>query len=344
MFFHVESQAVAVAVIALLLSLDVLAVLARFFTRKSLKQQMKIDDWLIYVALVSLSSSKQGNENACSYLLQPLAVGMAAAYFAGVEQDVLFNQSLDLISKKIEFAVILLSIITLSLVKLSFLFFYGRIFIYDRGNLRSARNVCIGILIGFVILWCLGFSITYLSACRADFSAHWSSKSFETKCTNTFWMLYGLAISDFIMDCLIIILPIPIIWQLYLEPSRKIGVLIVFLLGSLATAASLIRLIWLRWVINLGATPHAHSDPLSLISTELFWNLVEVTVALLAVCLPPLSGMRRTQPGDRVIRSVQSKFSLRSNSSTSITAKPSHDDEKKGAAEGEIGVIPDVVD
>ncbi|KAF2680441.1 hypothetical protein K458DRAFT_251755, partial [Lentithecium fluviatile CBS 122367] len=313
MFFHVKSQAVAVAVIALLLSLDIVAVLARFFTRRSLKQQMKTDDWLIVPALA-------------------LTIGMATAYSAGVGEDVLFNQSTDLIPKrsgplsgkllnafsvsKIEFAVILMSIIALSLVKLSFLFFYGRIFIYDATNPRSPRNNSVYLLALIVILWGLGFSITYLSACRGDFGAHWSSSSFQTKCINTFWMLYGLAIFDFITDCLIILIPIPMIGKLHLDPGRKLGISIVFLLGTLATAASLVRLIWLRWVINIGATSKAHSDPLSLISTELFWYLIEVTVALLVVCLPPLSGMRRTQSVERVIRSVQSKFSLRSNSST----------------------------
>lgn len=53
MFFHVGSPAVAVAVIAILLGLDVVAVSARVFTRRSLKQQTKADDWLILPALVS---------------------------------------------------------------------------------------------------------------------------------------------------------------------------------------------------------------------------------------------------------------------------------------------------
>ncbi|KAF2010685.1 hypothetical protein BU24DRAFT_313766, partial [Aaosphaeria arxii CBS 175.79] len=218
-------------------------------------------------------------------------------------------------SAKIEFVVILFSIVTLTLIKLSFLFFYARIFIYDSKNVRSFRNISVYLCMLIVILWFLGFTITYLSACRDDFTARWSGIAFQTKCINTFWMLYSLAVSDFVMDCLIIIIPVPLVWKLHLTPKRRLGVSIVFLLGSLATAASLVRLIWLQWVVDVGATPQAHSDPLSLISTGIFWYLVEVTVALLAVCLPPLPGIRRTQPVQKVIRSVQSKFSLRSRSS-----------------------------
>lgn len=128
---------------------------------------------------------------------------------------------------------ILLSIIDLSLIKLSFLLFYSRVFIYDSKNIRSPRNLSIYLLMFIVILWGFGFSITILSACRDDFRARWISSKFEAKCINTFLMLYALAISDFVIDVLIILLPIPMIWKLHLEPSRKLGISVVFLLGSL---------------------------------------------------------------------------------------------------------------
>jgi hypothetical protein len=54
MFFHVESQAVAITVITILVGLDVLAVIGRLYTRRSLQQAMRPDDWLIIPALVSI--------------------------------------------------------------------------------------------------------------------------------------------------------------------------------------------------------------------------------------------------------------------------------------------------
>jgi inner membrane protein involved in colicin E2 resistance len=94
---------------------------------------------------------------------------------------------------------------------------------------------------------------------------------------------------------------------------------------------------------------------IALISTEIFWYLIEATVALLAVCLPTLSGLRRAEPVERAIRSVQSKLSLRSN--TSGGAKPviplqeipvtepsrvSHSDRKSKEEDSEkIGVLPE---
>ena len=54
MFSHVDSQAVAVGVIAFLLVLDILAVLSRLYVKRSLKQQLRVHDWLILLALVSI--------------------------------------------------------------------------------------------------------------------------------------------------------------------------------------------------------------------------------------------------------------------------------------------------
>jgi len=53
MFFHVEVQAVTVAVVAILVAFDVFAVGDCLYTRILLKQPMKIDDWLILPASVS---------------------------------------------------------------------------------------------------------------------------------------------------------------------------------------------------------------------------------------------------------------------------------------------------
>jgi hypothetical protein len=72
----------------------------------------------------------------------------------------------------------------------------------------------------------------------------------------------------------------------------------------------------------------------AILSNELFWYIIESEVALLAVCLPALSGIRRTRPVDSIIRSIQSKFTLRSAGSTGDI------DEKKGENEEGPGSSP----
>lgn len=99
MFFHVGSSAVAVAVIAILLVLNVVAVSARVFTRRSLKQQMKADDWLILPALVSRKPLWRKNNYSHHSFPQALTIGMAASIFIGIREGFLFNQSPDMIPK-----------------------------------------------------------------------------------------------------------------------------------------------------------------------------------------------------------------------------------------------------
>lgn len=41
------------------------------------------------------------------------------------------------------------------------------------------------------------------------------------------------AIFNIVIDVLILALPVPIVWQLHLETSKKIGVLGLFMLGGL---------------------------------------------------------------------------------------------------------------
>jgi hypothetical protein len=53
--FHISSHIVAVAVISVVMAMDVLAVAARIYVRRSLKQRLKADDWLVVPALVRRS-------------------------------------------------------------------------------------------------------------------------------------------------------------------------------------------------------------------------------------------------------------------------------------------------
>jgi len=123
---------------------------------------------------------------------------------------------------------------TLTLIKLSFLLFYKRVLVYDKTNWKDPRNLTINILISIIIIWGLGFVLIMLAGCRNHFSAHYTTLEGNMgKCINTFKYLYAFAISDFITDCLIILLPIPLVWKLNLSFKKKLGILFIFQLGAL---------------------------------------------------------------------------------------------------------------
>lgn len=129
-----------------------------------------------------------------------------------------------------------MSFTALALIKISFLIFYRFVFVYDKSRFLDWRNIVINSMIFIIVIWDLGFTITFLSAWPKNFKAHWStttSKEITSQCINTFDMMWALSISDFITDVIIILIPIPMIWRLYLPLGRKLGVLLIFLLGSL---------------------------------------------------------------------------------------------------------------
>jgi hypothetical protein len=92
------------------------------------------------------------------------------------------------------------------------------------------------LMIAVIILWDLGFSFTLIFSCRSRVRMYWGTKTTKeltTKCINPFIYMFALSIIDFITDGITLLIPIPMIWKLHLPLRQKLGVGIIFLLGSL---------------------------------------------------------------------------------------------------------------
>ncbi|KAJ6078951.1 hypothetical protein N7467_008704, partial [Penicillium canescens] len=98
------------------------------------------------------------------------------------------------------------------------------------------------------------------------------------------WSSY--AIADVVTDILPLLFPVPLVWQLQLTISKKISVLLVFLLGSLSTAIGITRMVVLLYFTY--GTSDGYRDLLDTISTALIWSLTEASVAIIASCLPSI--------------------------------------------------------
>jgi len=106
----------------------------------------------------------------------------------------------------------LLIIPALSLIKLSFLAFYKRIFCVNK--LSAVRYGINGMMI-LIIVWTVAYWFAHLFMCGTNFNAFWSSfEDLRTKCIDTFKMLYSFCITDFITDALILIIPLLLVCSL----------------------------------------------------------------------------------------------------------------------------------
>jgi hypothetical protein len=132
-----------------------------------------------------------------------------------------------------------MSLTALALIKVSFLVFYKMVFVYDKWRFFDMRNILINLTIATIVVWDIGFSLTLILSCRGKsgkVSTYWDTKTAKeltSKCINPFVYMYALSITDFITDGLIVLIPIPMVWKLRLPTRRKVGVSLIFLLGSL---------------------------------------------------------------------------------------------------------------
>lgn len=307
MLMPTQSPATVVGVTAALLVLDIVAVALRFIARRTRSQSLKADDWLSFVALL-------------------LTCGISVTLFVGVAQkalayptpliplgkrtEVTLSNDKIIIVARLQYIFLVMSVPTLGAIKLSVLAFYRRIFVIEKRNPHNMLNILYIAFIVVIALWIGGYTFAFMFACKVNFSAWWTSAiSLITNCVDTLNLLYSYAITDFITDALIILLPIPKIWSLQLPTRVRIGVIGIFLLGFLAVIASLIRLIWVNWAKNVGFDPSL--DQNLLITTMLFWCMLEISLGVIACCLPTFGPLFQTKSVQSLLGSMRSKLSLR---------------------------------
>lgn len=103
----------------------------------------------------------------------------------------------------------MLQVLALGCVKLSFLFFYRRVFTTGTSTWFSKTTTS---LIIVVLGWTIAFFFALLFACKGNWSAWWGSVlDLSTKCVQTLKLELALVTSDFVTDVLIMVLPIPMV-------------------------------------------------------------------------------------------------------------------------------------
>ncbi|EPE32025.1 plasma membrane protein Pth11-like protein [Glarea lozoyensis ATCC 20868] len=291
------------------------AVALRFFIKHRRKAELGLDDWSILVALllcIGLGAMMIAG-SAVHALGQPTPFGEGPMGFLHVINDAIIT------TEKIKYAFNIMQALAFGTIKLSVLLFYRRIF---RGR---SFNITSWIMIGVTICWTLGFLFTYIFECRTKFWAFWSTlDDLLTHCLNDVFFQKVLAITDVVTDVLILSIPIPCIWKLQLNTERKLGICGIFLLGSLVVAFGIVRLVFFEQRLTNG---FSSSQGILLMSTWMYWSMIEMGMAIVAACLPSLrplfGGMGSVRSFSKAIRSL---FSVRS-----LSSEPSMPGNQKSA-------------
>ncbi|KAH9883681.1 hypothetical protein F4778DRAFT_788338 [Xylariomycetidae sp. FL2044] len=281
--------------------LPVAFVATRFYCRLRVNRPgVAIDDWLMFLGL--LFNVGMGLMlvigAALDGLGQPTPQGWGPKDYFWVTDDA------EILTEKIFFAFILMQAVAFGLVKLSVLYFYRRIFFSRTFSILTA------IMIGVVGVWTVGFFFAYLFRCGSNFWALWAPLMYLLEyCYDSKPLFYTLAISDVITDFIILSLPIFWVWRLNMTTAKRFAVSGVFLLGALEISTGIARLVV---YINQGKDFKKNADGIGHLTTLMIWTMVELSIAVIAGCLPTIWPLVSKVSLENMVRTVRSVMSIES--------------------------------
>ncbi|KAI4180408.1 MAG: hypothetical protein LQ348_005206 [Seirophora lacunosa] len=219
-----------------------------------------------------------------------------------------------------------LYLVAIVLAKLSLLIFLYRIFHVDR-TFRIAAWVT-----GFVfVVWGIIALLMAIFACR-PVRASWDlalRKKPTTTCNPQPYdtsNVYGFC--NVITDFVLMVMPIPMVWNMQTGFKKKIGIILVFMSGAFVCVVAILRQ---YYAYNSGGGRDVSRG----IITIKIWMAIEVNVAIIVACLPALTPLFKRIPLlATLIPSIRSKFSHASAAERAPWPQklsgPRHDDPERG--------------
>ncbi|KAK7957886.1 hypothetical protein PG996_010669 [Apiospora saccharicola] len=218
---------------------------------------------------------------------------------------------------KIDWAMIVIEKPAFGFVKLSILFFYGRIFdVWPSFRRINSVMICIA------VVWMIGFTVADVLLCGAHPELNWAVDQTVSrkKCGQKGILLLSFAVTSVATDWVLLVLPLFYIGHLQMSMRKKLSSGFVFFLGMASTTASILRLIFLSIALPTGRLEFAYlppakeKTPLVLqVFNPTFWVMVELWLGIWAANLPPCSpllrGLHPYQLLSRLYRRTTSRLS-----------------------------------
>lgn len=189
----------------------------RFWARTSYtKSRLGTDDWLIAVGVLIGAA-------CCGIQLWNSLEGTGGEAVSPEDAE-----EKAIISKKVDFTMVLIEKLAFGAIKLSLLFFYKRIF----GPWASFKRINT-VFIWIVSLWTFSFIVADVTLCGVHLGDEFKLDQSDARehCGNKGLLLLMFAITSLITDLLVLSLPFFFINRLQMPPQKKWAAGMVFLLG-----------------------------------------------------------------------------------------------------------------
>ncbi|KAF2793395.1 hypothetical protein K505DRAFT_188326, partial [Melanomma pulvis-pyrius CBS 109.77] len=253
-----ESSAhVLIATVAVFFILDIIFVALRFWSRRIQRTKFQNDDFFVIATLVVIT----GTCITSIYSVKRGGVGRHLQYVPKQERI----QWL----KAVFIAVPSLYITSASLPKLAVICIYLKIFVG-----RVSRLCCWTIAFILAIGPVITVPIIVFQCTPTNYL--WDKTIPGGHCFNQAHMFRYGSLPNIITDVAILVLPMPLIWNLHTSAKVKFGLLITFLIGSIGLITSILRFVAFFTPITDGTWA---AVPLTC------WVIVEPSIYLVAACL-----------------------------------------------------------
>ncbi|KAJ5809002.1 hypothetical protein N7474_010271 [Penicillium riverlandense] len=243
---------------------QILIVALRFYTRHMQRLRYGADDYLIIPALLA----SLGQSALYTYLVKRGAIGYHLKY---VERN---PERMVILGKGLYANEILDFPFTVTPAKISILLFYIRIFDVPRFRILAS-------IVGAIVL-CHGIGVLFAAIFQCKPIAYtWDMAIPGGSCFDQEAFYRYVSPPNILTDILILIMPLPYVWKLHTRIGQKMALTGVFLLGSLGTVASVLRM-------TIFFQESAMTDP-TWTSVKLgIWTILEGGVIIIAACLPAI--------------------------------------------------------
>ncbi|KAI8945762.1 hypothetical protein F4801DRAFT_593879 [Xylaria longipes] len=245
----------------------------RLWARRLRRTRLSADDWLCFAGLLI-------GYTCCALQLYAAIDGQLGQHQRlGPDGKPILDDPRFLVYERTKLAVNVLSPIGFGLVKASIVVLYEGIF----HNIRPFRY-CAYVMLGLLFAWSISFFFANLFICYPVTAL--IEPFYGKKCVDRAGVFLSTLVTDLIFDILILLMPIPVVWQLHLPRKDRLGVLGMFLLGATVVAVSIARLAQLLEV-NSQYLKYAY-DQTYYTSPAFFWANIELAIAVVSACLPTL--------------------------------------------------------
>ncbi|KAI9672150.1 MAG: hypothetical protein M1831_001963 [Alyxoria varia] len=258
----------------------------RFFTRRFKGFGFGADDWMSAVSLLLVTGASIVSIISTSkHLLGSHAYPPSVADSAGPAENGGFTTELF----KIQQAWAMIMGPSRGTIKLSLLLLYRRSFL-GRAFLNSNT-----VFLALATFYTVTYPFFIIFSCGTHFESLFGSfLQRATNCSQVPYINIYLDCMNLLLDLIVFVSPLPSIWQLQMQLSKKVaisGVFAVSMVGLVAAAVSTGMYLWLAYPPSgslEGFFGLPAQDVIGHVSGIYFFQTVEVGVALVVSCMPVL--------------------------------------------------------